>query len=957
MKELEIIKASAGTGKTYTLTMEYIKNLLNNVLFNEIVIVTFTNKATLEIKERILDFIYKITIKDEKMLSEIEKSIRKLNDKDIELLKSIYKNLLLNTDQLRVYTIDSFVNKLFSIITLKNNKTYLYNINEKNNSDEINEIIEKLFVKNKDKFIDLVQEINDKEDYDIEEFNEIVSKILSNRILISEKINLINSYDLKFNENYESNFLDTLKYIIDVLKSSLDKKILYKNIEDNLLILDDINKYNMFNYFKIIYKEYKKKFSFFKKTSKNLDEELVRDVELKMDELLSITNLKIYDFNLKIAYLSKEIFKIYDEIKIKNKEYTFDDVSFYVYKELKDKKSILVDEKFTIKNEVLKEIGGTIKQMYIDEFQDTTLLQFEILLSIARNIDKLVCVGDLKQSIYKFRGGDKEIFENIEKIVRKYNENILIKEKVLNKSYRSKKIVIDSINKEMKPLLSNYIDTETSDEENKGYFYKKKIKKDEAIENIVEKLKTKNLKNVAIIAQTTNTLVDVSKVLKKNNIKYYFAKKNDILSIDHVKSLYNLFMYFETNNLIYLINHLTSNDINYSQDKLKKVYDNLHDIEKIEDKYILKLLEFKKIIKETSSEKQGAFNFLKNYLKEDIHTENLDEETLKNVFKLFNIYISSNDRFKTLVDMKEKIIKKDNVDNENAVELITVHSSKGLQYKTVFYIDKSMRNNSDKIKIFKDYDYEKGEYKYINIVSSKYIDFIFDEKEESLKENEKINIFYVAITRAEKELYLYNITSSKEEYEEEYGEELIENIDEEVLEDNFEYEKIAKYLKKSEIDKFEKMKKSVIQEYSRKEGLAFHYFMQYLIKKEDYDYALKKLKFKYGNLIGKDKINYIIKVVDKFIESYKYIFEADEIYTEYEIFDENNNKKIIDRINFLHKEKKINIYDYKTEKDPNTEKNIEQIKKYKEIIQKMYNDYEVNTEILKIGYRGYKKNK
>lgn len=955
MKELEIIKASAGTGKTYTLTMEYIKNLLNNVLFNEIVIVTFTNKATLEIKERILEFIYKITIKDEKMLSEIEKSIRKLNEDDIELLKNVYKNLLLNTDQLRVYTIDSFVNKLFSIITLKNNKTYLYNINEKNNSDEINEIIEKLFVKNKDKFIDLVQEINDKEDYDIEEFNEIIGKILSNRILISEKINLIDSYDLKFNEIYENNFLDTLKYIINELKKSLNKNILYKNVEDNIIILEEINKYNMFNYFKVVYKEYKKKFSFFKKTVKNLDYELIENLNLKMEELLSIANIKIIDFNTKIAYLSKQIFEIYDEIKMKNKEYTFDDVSFYVYKELKDKKSILVDENFIIKNDVLKEIGGSIKQMYIDEFQDTTLLQFEILLSIAKNIDKLVCVGDLKQSIYKFRGGDKEIFENIEKIVKKYNENILITEKVLNKSYRSKKVVIDCINTEMKSLLSNYLDTETSDTENQGYFYKKKMKKEEAIEDIAEKLKTKNLKNIAIIAQTTNTLMEVSKVLKRNNIKYFFAKKNNILSIDYVNSLYNLFMYFETNNLIYLINHLTSDDINYSQDRLKKVYDNLSDIRKTEDEYILKLLEFKKIIKETSSEKQGAFNFLKNYLKEDIHTENLDEETLKNVFKLFNIYISSNDRFKTLVDMKEKILKKDNVDNENAVELITVHSSKGLQYKTVFYIDKTMRNNLDKIKIFKDYDYEEGKYKYINIVSSKYMDFVFDEKEESLKENEKINVFYVAITRAEKELYLYNISSSKEENEIEFGEKFIENIEEEISEDDFEYEILSKYLKKSEITKFEKTKKSIAQEYSRKEGLAFHYFMQYLIRKEDYNYALKKLKLKYGNLIGKEKINYITKVVNKFMNMYEYIFEADEIYTEYEIFDENNNKKIIDRINFFHKEKKINIYDYKTEKDPNNERNIKQVEKYKEIIQKMYNDYEINTKILKIGYRGYEK--
>ena len=55
-----VLKASAGTGKTYRLSLEYITNIIKGVDFNEIVVMTFTKKATAEIKERIFDFTYQV---------------------------------------------------------------------------------------------------------------------------------------------------------------------------------------------------------------------------------------------------------------------------------------------------------------------------------------------------------------------------------------------------------------------------------------------------------------------------------------------------------------------------------------------------------------------------------------------------------------------------------------------------------------------------------------------------------------------------------------------------------------------------------------------------------------------------------------------------------------------------------------------------------------------------------
>ena len=61
----KIISASAGTGKTYTMALEFIKSINNKVDFDKILVITFTKKATFEIKERVLKFIKQIAFKEE----------------------------------------------------------------------------------------------------------------------------------------------------------------------------------------------------------------------------------------------------------------------------------------------------------------------------------------------------------------------------------------------------------------------------------------------------------------------------------------------------------------------------------------------------------------------------------------------------------------------------------------------------------------------------------------------------------------------------------------------------------------------------------------------------------------------------------------------------------------------------------------------------------------------------
>lgn len=93
-----VLKASAGTGKTYRLSLEFIANLIKGTDYRNIVVMTFTKKATAEIKERIYDFLYQIAF-EKYNWQDIEKNLKeiyKLEDSQInkEKLQEIYFNII-----------------------------------------------------------------------------------------------------------------------------------------------------------------------------------------------------------------------------------------------------------------------------------------------------------------------------------------------------------------------------------------------------------------------------------------------------------------------------------------------------------------------------------------------------------------------------------------------------------------------------------------------------------------------------------------------------------------------------------------------------------------------------------------------------------------------------------------------------------------------------------------------
>ena len=472
--ELLVYKASAGSGKTFTLAVEYIKLLiLNPRAYQQILAVTFTNKATAEMKERILSQLYGIWTEDKESEPYLKRVIEETGKSEEEIRCSAgtaLSYMLHDYSRFRVETIDSFFQSVMRNLARELELSPNLNIELNNQevlSDAVDSMIEKLGPTSPVLawLLDYINErIADDKRWNVSEevksfgrniFDEgYIEKGEGLRRKLIENPSLIKDYRHELKE-METEALEQMKGFYDQFESELEGHALcadelkngvrgigsYFRKLNNGILGDDICNATV-----------KKCLDDPKNWATKASPRYSDILQLATDSLIpllvqaEIFRMKnsriINSCRLSMQHLNKVqlLANIDEEVRQLNRDnnrFLLSDTNALLHQLVKDGDSSFVFEK----------IGANIRNVMIDEFQDTSRMQwgnFRLLLleGLSQGADSLI-VGDVKQSIYRWRNGDWGILNGLNERI----EQFPIRVKTLKTNRRSENNVIDFNNK------------------------------------------------------------------------------------------------------------------------------------------------------------------------------------------------------------------------------------------------------------------------------------------------------------------------------------------------------------------------------------------------------------------------------------------------------------------------------------------------------------------------------
>lgn len=1064
-----VLKASAGTGKTYRLSLEYIAALckkgdIEPIDYKNILVMTFTRKATAEIKEGILNKlsefmeIYEISKKSEFSVIEAISNSKLIDDKKksnyfnlIDSIKNIEPNLLIdnnflenlskvnkeiikNKEKLKIYTIDAFFNIIFKNIVTNLMKIKSYTmLDEEDNFSYYKKVLENIF-NNEKLFNDFKNFFTENSEKNIDNYISIIQRLISSRW----------KYILSLNDNPKP----TKKEKFNITKSSIEiLKEIFSYIENdckkdlNDVLKNDYKKYIgktektqkefLFKDFKLLFKDGTAGFIYNgNKLKKASDAEHKEYINSRQDELKEILSKEIFNevlipYEEKIFELSSEIYNLYDSFKIRDKKFTFSDIAIYTYMAIFNKNNALRNEN-GLTDIFFETLDMNIEAIFIDEFQDTSILQWKILYEFTKKAKTVICVGDEKQSIYGWRDGEKRLFENLETILE-------AKEDSLGTSYRSDRNIVSYCNQFFKAIekIENWkFPTSEVNSKNDGYVkaicikdLQNKIEDEEQKKELnINTVLLQELKkfepydNVAIIARTNAELSEIANLLEDEKIPYILNNEKNISEYSGIFECFELLKYLVYENELSLFNFISSPLSNFGTDEIEILLKNKKElfsyinfsqdndfINSLENKKIIRFLEkivFLKKNYKNFTVQDLIFEIIKKFQFIDYFNKDNEVKNIYDFYLLTNYYSSI---LELLNDYKENKLSLSDVNSEKkGVELVTIHKSKGLEFKTAFVIKNSKKSKTDDI----DFLFEMND-KYDETIFSLFckkgyksiLETCFEERIENydkkIKE-EEINNFYVALTRPKNNLIviyedrLFEKKSLKEFSSEELKGINLEDIsfEKSVINDFFDCkigefsfseknsnnEDTAKenlesdlfnsqpyfissiYENEEEIEKIDINDSKFLLETEEKRmiGILVHYFFENLKYGTDEEVEFSKTLCykKYLSYFGEEKLNKIFSKenIEIFLTKDKEIFSKkwDYIYSEYVLYDYEEKKEYrIDRLMIKDNGNgtgEIYIVDFKT-----GGKDESQLKTYKEVLRKNFEElqnYNIRTKFL-----------
>ena len=474
MNKLSIYKASAGSGKTHTLTEEFLKlAILYPENYRRILAVTFTNKAAEEMKHRILEALNELVADKSKagFYNVFKATFPKLSE--IELIKKakiVRDNILHNYSFFSINTIDSFVQKVIRAFTFeigvqsgyriemdtekviseltellskaidenKNLKDWLirfahYKIDLGKNWDfraEIKELAKEIF-KEQFQALEKKDEKNESEDFTkITDYYQQLLKIKNSfesdmQNYSSQSKNILLNHNAE-NINLGRNFNTIKTYLLKTINEKTDND--YQPTTKTVIAAPDSPE---IWYAKSAKDDVKNKVLELYPELNNILNQIFKKLETNFAEYLSANNILS---NFHAFGILTNLAELLPEYRQENNLLLISDTTHILKELIAGNDAPFIYEK----------IGNRFRHSLIDEFQDTSGFQWEnfkplIQNSLSENNANLI-VGDIKQSIYRWRGGDWSLLLNgVEKDIG----SEYIDKKNLKTNWRSKKNIID----------------------------------------------------------------------------------------------------------------------------------------------------------------------------------------------------------------------------------------------------------------------------------------------------------------------------------------------------------------------------------------------------------------------------------------------------------------------------------------------------------------------------------
>lgn len=694
-------EASAGSGKTFMLVVRYLSLLFIGASPSKILALTFTNKAALEMQERIV-----LTLEELESRGELDEISKVTGLSRSELLQNRQRllNEFLNTNT-KIMTIDKFFSQILRKFSLY--ASLMPDFTTMSSQHEL-----KLL----SRFLKEVS-VAGKRDT-------LITLSLSSKKRLGDIFTLLDEFyskkqelsHLKFSKQefwqYEEEAMSelaSLKEIVDRCDKASATVVKAVTAES----FDELSVKSWIKRESLDYRTFSKCFA--------------PEMDISLAKIQNAVKNHHIAKEQNFFYALNELVDIYEKSKkalyTDDSELSFNDVTSLVY----DILHTIDDSEF-----LYFRLDAQIEHMLLDEFQDTSILQYEILKPLIEEIvsgegvfnnGSFFFVGDVKQSIYRFRGGVSALFGEV---IKEQNTDV---EQLLT-NYRSQKEVIEFVNAIFESKIKNYSPQKVRAEASHGYV--EVMQSEELLEETLTQVKKlidlgADVNEIAVLCATNGDGEALKHKIQDEHIEVVTETTTKLINQKSVQALLEYLKYLYFNEDIYRYNFFAL--INSDVKKINRVDLNANKVLDIVKRVIVEY---------------GLFS-------DDFH-----------LIRFLNAIARYSD-IEALLFEYERLDIAAAASDIRGVRVLTIHKSKGLEYEHVIVMDRLKKAPPARDTIIYEYDNITLNNVYLRLKGRDELDTHYANalaKEKTLVKEDSLNALYVAFTRARENLFI--ISKSKD---------------------------------------------------------------------------------------------------------------------------------------------------------------------------------------------------